>query len=188
MRVAAKMEGMGLNENKIHWLLLWLLLVLMLLTAFSLGSVISHAEETSEDEFIIIGESTENEWYEPSDDDVDAEGGEDEEIYIPEEYPDFDEFQEYPEFEDITVGSSEDDENEDFSPDPVIGESETNVVGISQDFTIGQSAMMPYMDDLKALRANSDILIYCIIPFSISALILYKLCVWFYDTFIDSAL
>lgn len=179
-----------MNENKIHWLLLWLLLVLMLLTAFSLGSVISHAEETSEDEFIIIGESTENEWYEPSDDDVDAEGGEDEEIDIPEEYPDFDEFEEYPEFEDITVGSSEDDgeKDKDFLPDPVIGESETNVVGISQDFTIGQSAMMPYMDDLKALRANSDILIYCIIPFSISALILYKLCVWFYDTFIDSAL
>lgn len=185
MRVTKGMEGMGLNENKTPWLLLWFFLVLMLLTAFSLGSVISHAEETSEDEFVIIGESTENEWYEPSDDDVEVE---EEEIDIPEEYPDFDEVEEYPEFEDITVGSSEDDENKDFPPEPVIGESETNVVGMSQDFTIGQSSMIPYMDDLKALRLNSDILIYCVIPFAISFLLLYKLCVWFYDTFIDSAL
>lgn len=45
-----------------------------------------------------------------------------------------------------------------------------------------------FFDNLAAIRQALDILVYAIIPVSAAILAIYKLCIWFYCTFVKSAL
>ena len=45
-----------------------------------------------------------------------------------------------------------------------------------------------FFDNLAAIRRALDILVYVIIPVSAAVLAIYKLCIWFYCTFVKSAL
>ena len=45
-----------------------------------------------------------------------------------------------------------------------------------------------FFDNLAAIRRALDILVYAIIPVSAAILAIYKLCIWFYCTFVKSAL
>ncbi len=42
--------------------------------------------------------------------------------------------------------------------------------------------------DVSAIRQNSDILLYFVIPVSCAFFLIFKFCVWFYSTFVKDAL
>lgn len=45
-----------------------------------------------------------------------------------------------------------------------------------------------FFDNLAAVRKDLDFLLYAVIPISAAVLIIYKFCIWFYRTFVESAL
>lgn len=45
-----------------------------------------------------------------------------------------------------------------------------------------------FFDNLAAVRKDLDFLLYVVIPVSAAVLIIYKFCIWFYRTFVESAL
>ena len=45
-----------------------------------------------------------------------------------------------------------------------------------------------FLNDISAIRRNSDLLICFVIPCFCAVLAVYKFCMWFYSTFIESAL
>lgn len=45
-----------------------------------------------------------------------------------------------------------------------------------------------FFDNLAAIRKDLDILLHVVIPISAAVLIIYKFCIWFYRTFVESAL
>jgi len=45
-----------------------------------------------------------------------------------------------------------------------------------------------FFDNLAAIRRALDILLYAVIPISAAVLVIYKICIWFYCTFVKSAL
>lgn len=45
-----------------------------------------------------------------------------------------------------------------------------------------------FFDNLAAVRKDLDFLLYVVIPISAAVLVIYKFCIWFYRTFVESAL
>lgn len=83
---------------------------------------------------------------------------------------------------DITLGASG--PEEDFPEDvPLVSaDSEENL-------TIGSSGSLDQIIlEISAVRRNTDIFLYFIIPVSFAFFLIYKLCYWFYSTFIQDAL
>lgn len=164
-------------ENR--WMIPLCLLFTLVAFAFTLSNTIAHAEEPADYEYWVIGESNDSEQVDETD-----------------SYPNFDIVDEKlpgepnpnTETEDIPIGSS----NEDI----VIGDSSNDipeneiVLGESDNATIGYSDLEDdnVLNELKAIRQNSDIILYGLIPLIIAFWVICKFCVWFYETFIESAL
>lgn len=51
----------------------------------------------------------------------------------------------------------------------------------------GTDPQQQLYDDVSSIRRSIEIIVYFVIPFTVGAILIYKFCVWFYSTFIESA-
>lgn len=107
------------------------------------------------------------------------------------EFPDSD----FGEASDFPYQDEPDDFQDDFIQDAgdlIIGESEDLTVGES-GLTIGMSAGSSdtkeddILKELSSIRSCMEIIVYFVVPAAVAILLIYKFCIWFYKTFIDSA-
>ena len=69
-----------------------------------------------------------------------------------------------------------------------IRESLGVLIESNQPFFADEAEKQIFFDNLAAIRRDLDILVYAIIPVAAAVFLIWKFCLWFYRTFVESAL